>query len=108
MNARPVTLYQAPDEAPTDPRWITDAGHGWLVVSLDAHPDALDCASPYSYVTADQIALEEDRDAGRWLDRHPEYASLRLTHVDWSNVGRGDAPVRAWSRCTPELIGRPA
>lgn len=99
MKNRPVTLHQKPNESPTDPRWVTDAGHGWLVVSHDAYPDALAAADAYCYVTADSVALEEDSAAGRWLARHPELDPRDLTVIDWSNVGNGDAPVRAWARC---------
>lgn len=98
--SRPVTLRVNPDPDPTLPRWITDAGHGWLEVSRHAYPDAIEHASTYSYRTDDVVALEEDCDAPRFLDAHPELRPLMLTHVDWSNVGRGDAPVRRWARCT--------
>lgn len=100
MNDRPVTLHQNPNPDPTLPRWITDAGHGWLEVSRHAYPDALDHGSTYSYATADVVALEEDCDAGRFLDQHPELDVHGLTVVDWSTVGNGDAPVRTWARCT--------
>ena len=77
-------------------RWMLDDGHGWLLVSRHAYPDAIEYADRYCYATADVVALEEDCAAGRFLLAHP-----KLDNADPFPVVRinGDAPCRSWARC---------
>jgi hypothetical protein len=62
----------------TPPYWITDPGHGWLIVSKTDYPDAVDAADAYCYEFHDLIALEEDCAAGRFLAEHPEFDGTTL------------------------------
>ena len=48
--------------------WQTDAGHGWLRIGLDQYAESEIVASPYSYFDDTFAYLEEDVDAGKFLD----------------------------------------
>jgi hypothetical protein len=77
--------------------YMTDPGHGWLLVTvgqlkeLDLDPSDF---SAYSYRNGDVLALEEDCDMGKYLDRFEErYRSTPLIsaeHVDH------DCEIRSW------------
>ena len=77
--------------------FITDPGHGWLLVTtgqlaeVDLTPDAF---SRYSYRLNDVLALEEDCDMTVFLKayeaKHKETPLIRARHLDH------DAPVRGW------------
>jgi hypothetical protein len=65
----------------------TDPGHGWLEVPRGLL-DTLGIAaaiSPYSYIKGDRAYLEEDCDAGRFLDAMKaagETVTIRGSHTD--------------------------
>lgn len=65
----------------------TDPGHGWLEVPrglLDTLGIAADI-SPYSYIKGDRAFLEEDCDAGIFLDAMKaagETVTIRGSHID--------------------------
>ena len=65
------------------PVWITDPGHAWLRVPLADYAAAGITASSSSYIDADYVYLEEDADAGLYLDtvQIPEQ-SFREIHFD--------------------------
>ena len=79
--------------------YITDPGHGWLLVTtgqlaeVDLTPDAF---SRYSYRQGDVLALEEDCDMAVFLNayesKRKETPLVRARHLDH------DAPMRSWSR----------
>lgn len=81
---------------PAGARWVSDPGHGWLVVPLDGSHEArmaraIAEASRYSWVRAGAAYLEEDCDAGAWATAccisRPELQALREVHVE--NMRRG-------------------
>ena len=53
---------------------MTDAGHGWLEVSLTEFPDAENYGTGFGYLDESYgvIYLEEDCEAGAFLKAHPE------------------------------------
>ena len=65
------------------PVWITDPGHAWLRVPIGDYAAAGITASSCSYIDADYVYLEEDADAGLYLDtvQIPEQ-SFREIHFD--------------------------
>lgn len=79
--------------------YITDPGHGWLLVTtgqleqLDMGPGDF---STYSYRQGDVLALEEDLDMGTFLKRYEkvfgETPLIRAKHLDQ------DAWIRSWAR----------
>ena len=76
-------------------RYITDAGHGWLEVNLDAYPDAEKYGTGFGYLDARArvIYLEEDCEMGAFLADHPE-AKDRIYHEHYD----GDSAVRRLPR----------
>ena len=79
-------------------RYVDDPGHGWLIVTpaqLASYGIKESDISPYSYRSPDgsQIALEEDRDAGVFIDAfrqaHGENPILTREH-------QNPCPIRAW------------
>lgn len=78
---------------------IEDPGHGWLVVTparLASYGISESMISPYSYRDRDcgQIALEEDCDAGVFIEAfkrvHEEYPHFTREHQD-------PCPIRSWA-----------
>ncbi len=79
--------------------YITDPGHGWLLVTvqqaaeLSLHPSDF---SKYSYRMGDVLALEEDCDMALFLNAYEAHNHgvplIRAKHVDH------DAPMRSWER----------
>ena len=65
------------------PVWITDPGHAWLRVPIGDYAASGIQASSFSYIDADYVYLEEDADAGLYLDtvQIPEQ-SFREIHFD--------------------------
>ena len=79
--------------------FITDPGHGWLQVPLeDVHALGIaDKISRYSYVDQKFAYLEEDVDAGRFIE------ALKENHIEFQYVERHtdyDSPVRTKARFT--------
>ena len=65
------------------PVWITDPGHAWLRVPIGDYAASGIQASSCSYIDAEYVYLEEDADAGLYLDavQIPEQ-SFREIHFD--------------------------
>ena len=65
------------------PVWITDPGHAWLRVPIGDYAASGIQASSFSYIDAEYVYLEEDADAGLYLDtvQIPEQ-SFREIHFD--------------------------
>ena len=65
------------------PVWITDPGHAWLRVPIGDYAASGIQASSSSYIDAEYVYLEEDADAGLYLDtvQLPEQ-SFREIHFD--------------------------
>ena len=62
----------------------SDAGHGWLEVTLQQITDAgLTPASfsAYSYRDRDKFYLEEDCDASRFLDKYKKNHSVTISEI---------------------------
>jgi hypothetical protein len=77
-------------------RFINDAGHGWLEVSLVTHPEAINYGTGFGYIDTDRekIYLEEDCEALaylRWLFSG-DLSKARLLDVC---IVEGDSPIRA-------------
>jgi hypothetical protein len=76
--------------------YLQDPGHGWLMVTkqdLEAFGLSPSDFTPYSYVSADRLALEEDLDMGRFLQRLEQLGvpyELDQQHINHS------AYVRNW------------
>lgn len=86
-------------------RYITDAGHGWLEVSLSEYPDAADFGTGFGYLDAAKglIYLEEDCEAGAFMRAHPEAREgITLVQVD------GDSAVRQLPRNESRMTGEEA
>lgn len=82
-------------------RYITDAGHGWLEVSLADYPDATKYGTGFGYLDAPNgiIYLEEDCEMGAFLRAHPEAReSVKHTPVN------GDSLVRQLPRNVKALV----
>ena len=80
--------------------WISDSGHAWLEVSID-EINALNIAdkiSEYSYIQGETVYLEEDCDAGIFIDAlkeklpPTEYVTFKARFIN------GDAPCRQFKR----------
>ena len=66
--------------------FVYDAGHGWLCVDSQACPEVLGFASKYSFVGDGQVFLEEDVDAGKFIQEFGiTYALINLDHVELSD-----------------------
>ena len=78
----------------------TDPGHGWLEVTR-AQLDALNITAqitPYSYQHRDRVYLEEDIDAGLYMET-ARAAGYRLT-LDSNNHSNDYSPIRNFPRFT--------
>ncbi len=71
--------------------WTSDPGHGWLAVPL-ADLEALNIETQitgYSYVRVGTVYLEEDLDAGTYLEAAKAAGwTVETTeeHVDWTPI----------------------
>lgn len=81
-------------------RYLTDAGHGWLEVSLRKYPDAVEYGTGFGYLDAQgqTIYLEEDCEMGAFLRAHPEVRE-RIYHENYD----GDSAVRRLPRNEAKL-----
>lgn len=63
---------------PTRVRWVSDPNHGWLAVSLEDYPDAIEYGTGFGYMNeeANTIFLEEDCEAVAFLTAHPELVDI--------------------------------
>lgn len=70
----------------------SDAGHGWLAVKKQEliDLDILDKISPYSYVSGDTFYLEEDYDAGLFINamkaKGIEIKYTKKDHGNYSSI----------------------
>lgn len=72
-------------------RYLKDAGHGWLEVSLRQFPDAVECGTGFGYLdaTGGTIYLEEDCEAAAFLKAHPEARErIYVEHYDGESAVR--------------------
>lgn len=93
MNTQPT-----PTQATHNVYWISDPGHAWLAVSLEAYPDALDCGTGFGYLDHTHVYLEEDLEAVAFLDRHPDLAGSSKRGELAERSYDFDAPVRRMGR----------
>ena len=77
--------------------YITDPGHGWLLVTIDQVEQVGLSACDFSgcsYRRGDVLALEEDCDMGVFLEayqaKHRETPLIQADHLEY------DAPIRSW------------
>ena len=78
--------------------WIGDSGHGWLAVSLEAYPVAMDYGSGYGYMDSDYVYLEEDLEAVAFLMDHPQIKHANKHGMLAEKQYLGDAPIRRLAR----------
>ena len=78
--------------------WIGDAGHGWLAVSLEAYPVAIDYGSGFGYLSDTYIFLEEDLEAVAFLMDHPQLQGANKRGMLAEKQFLGDAPIRRYRR----------
>ena len=70
-----------------------DAGHGWLAVPVEEVKASGIEVSGYSYRKGNMAYLEEDLDAGLFMD------AMDLTNNDYNVVYDGDySPIRSYAR----------
>lgn len=78
--------------------WISDPGHGWLAVSLEAYPEALDYGTGFGYLNNTHVFLEEDLEAVAFLTDHPEVTGSNKRGMIPEKGYDFDAPVRRLGR----------
>lgn len=62
--------------------YVHDPGHGWLKVPLAEFPDARDFGTGFGYDDGAFIYLEEDCEAGLFMDAHGD--SVKIVDVQGS------------------------
>jgi len=67
----------------------SDPGHGWLEVPLDEVKHIASKITGYSYIRGDNVYLEEDCDAGLFLDSL-QTGTFKINNVYTDN----DSPIR--------------
>jgi hypothetical protein len=95
---------RAPNERTHNVFWILDGGHGWLAVSLDTYPDALEHATGYGYARPGWIYLEEDGEAGKFLRTRPSLLEASRNGLLARRIYSGDWPGRAYDHNTPPAL----
>lgn len=101
--AREVTVSTMLDElsksAVTKPVFMSDPGHGWLRVDAKElfNSDLLDSISAYSYWFGPHVYLEEDCDAGLWLENKRRDSEVVYTSKNLKRmfIGRAKYPSAA-------------
>lgn len=78
--------------------WIGDDGHGWLAVSLDLYPEAIDYGSGYGYMDSDYVYLEEDLEAVAFMRDHPQLKDANGRGMLAEKQYLGNAPIRRLAR----------
>jgi hypothetical protein len=78
--------------------WIGDGGHGWLAVSLEAYPAAIEYGTGFGYMNDNYIFLEEDMEATAFLMDHPQVMGANGRGMLAEKIYEGDAPVRRLRR----------
>ena len=80
--------------------FIVDSGHGWLAVPLDEFPDAEQYGTGFGYIDrrARIIYLEEDVEAGAFMDAHEGIVWPKFVYID------GNAPLRCFPRNEDRLV----
>ncbi len=63
-------------------QYVHDSGHGWLRVPLADFPDARDFGTGFGYDGGDVVFLEEDCEAGLFMDAHA--TQVTIVNVDGS------------------------
>jgi hypothetical protein len=81
--------------------WITDPGHGWLVVPISElrELNIIDKISSYSYHNDGTAYLEEDCDAAIYLEAVIEQRGVSPTDFEsYTTHFTTNAPCRSYSR----------
>lgn len=75
----------------------SDPSHGWLQVPMaDLHKlGVANCISPYSYINGNMAYLEEDLDAGTFLNA-AKAAGWEITGFNEVIEPRNESPVRSY------------
>jgi hypothetical protein len=76
----------------------SDAGHGWLAVKFDLlrELNLLNDISEFSYIKGKTVYLEEDCDAGKFINAFKIRFGLEPIIVDLDQKGR--SPIRSMHR----------
>lgn len=88
--------------------WETDPGHGWLVVPAK-HLKEMKVEqkiSSYSYISTDgkTVYLEEDCDAGRFLESFANQEIIKASAKTWKDNHKENTFVRGLPCFSPEKI----
>ena len=78
--------------------WITDPGHAWLAVDLDAFPQAREYGTGYGYQHRNWIYLEEDLEAPAFMMNYPQIAHASRAGQLATKSYDFDAPCRRYNR----------
>lgn len=78
--------------------WIGDDGHGWLAVSLEAYPVAIEYGTGFGYMDNDYVYLEEDLEAVAFLMDYPQLMGANKRGMLAEKQYLGDAPIRRLGR----------
>jgi hypothetical protein len=64
-------------------RFIFDDGHGWLEVSLEEYPEALECGTGFGFIDSRKnvIYLEQDCEAAKFMKKYPKAFNSRSEDV---------------------------
>lgn len=82
-------------------KWHSDAGHAWLAVSIKnlANLKLLEDISPWSYIKGKTAYLEEDLDAGRFINA----IRTQCVSVEFSTAKYHErSPIRSYESFTKE------
>lgn len=84
--------------------FVSDPGHGWLVVSKE-EARLLDCKfSPYSYQDDDNLYLEEDYDAGVFVRAWQKRYGPHFKTID--DVTNHSSVIRSYRRVSGEFLDK--
>jgi len=91
MSMKDVLFHQRTRDA----YWIEDPGHAWLAIRVQAFPWSTDYGTGFGYRSPGWIYLEEDLEAPRFLEAHPELDGPSLPVVLFRDY---ESPVRRFRR----------
>ena len=83
--------------------WITDPGHAWLAVDLDAFPHARDYGTGFGYKHGKWIYLEEDLEATAFLEGYPQLLHAARAGQLATKSYDFDAPCRWYNNNEPRF-----
>lgn len=87
--------------------FVSDPGHAWLKVTIEAleGSGAGHLITRYSYIDRSHAYLEEDQDAGAYIEAVKRKNGGNLT-LDYKETHQENTPIRTYAGYTPELLRR--